>query len=156
MLARAKDRLGDNSVAYLVCNGSYLPFPPGTFDRVFHFGGINEFSEKERAIAEMGRVTKAGGIVVFGDESVPPWQRERTFGKVLVAANKLYRHEPPLGALPEHARDVSIRWVLGGAFYLIRFTVGAGAPPIDLDLPIPGKRDSLRSRYNAAYPNDPL
>ena len=28
-----------------------------------------------------------GGRVVFGDESVPPWLRETTFGRVLMNAN---------------------------------------------------------------------
>ena len=35
----------------------------------------------------------------------------------------------------------------GNAFYVIDFQVGEGEPPIGLDLPIPGKGDSLRSRH---------
>lgn len=156
MLARARERLGSDRIDYVVCNGSYLPFADASFDRVFHFGGINEFAEKERAITEMARVTKPGGVVLFGDESVPPWQRERRFGKVLIAANKLYRHEPPLASLPENIAEVSIRWVLGGAFYLIQFRVTAEPPPLDLDLPIPGRGDSLRSRFLKAFPGQDL
>jgi hypothetical protein len=65
-------------------------------------------------------------------------------------ANPLYEYEPPLDLLPERARNVSIRWILGNAFYVIRYEVGSGPPPLDLDLPIPGKGDSLRSRYEKA------
>lgn len=158
MLQVARRRLAGDAerVAFVLCNGSYLPFADGSFDAVFHFGGINEFSEKERAIAEMARVTRLGGRVVFGDESVPPWLREKTFGRVLMNANKLYRHLPPLDALPENARNVHLTWTLGGVFYLIAFDVGNGPPPVDLDLPIPGKGDSLRSRFERAFPGEPL
>jgi hypothetical protein len=62
-------------------------------------------------------------------------------------ANPLYKNELPIDCLPESARNVSVRWLLGNAFYVIRYEVGEDAPPIDLDLPIPGKGDSLRTRY---------
>ena len=155
-IARTKLNAGDERIAFVLCNGSYLPFRDRAFDAVFHFGGINEFSEKRRSISEMARVTKIGGRVVFGDESVPPWLRDKTFGRVLMNANKLYRHVPPLDDLPEAARNVQLRWVLGGAFYLLSFDVGEGAPYVDLDLPIPGKGDSLRSRFERAYPDERL
>lgn len=158
MLEVARERLREHasSMSFVQCNGSYLPFADGVFDAVFHFGGINEFSEKERAIAEMARVAKVGGRVVFGDESVPPWLRETTFGRVLMNANKLYKHVPPLGALPEQARNVQMTWTLGGVFYLIAFDVASGPPRVDLDLPIPGKGDSLRSRFERAFPDEKL
>ena len=158
MLEVARGRLREHasSMSFVQCNGSYLPFAGGVFDAVFHFGGINEFSEKERAVAEMARVAKVGGRVVFGDESVPPWLRETTFGRVLMNANKLYKHTPPLDALPETARNVQMTWTLGGVFYLIAFDVGSGPPPVDLDLPIPGKGDSLRSRFERAFPGETL
>jgi len=158
MLQVAQERLRESAspISFVQCNGSYLPFADGVFDAVFHFGGINEFSERNRAIAEMARVTKIGGRVVFGDESVPPWLRETTFGRVLMNANKLYKHVPPLEALPQTARNVQMTWTLGGVFYLIAFDVGSGPPLVDLDLPIPGKGDSLRSRFEAAFPGETL
>jgi ubiquinone/menaquinone biosynthesis C-methylase UbiE len=138
------------SAEYLLGNASYLPFPDGYFDAVFHFGGINTFNEKQRALDELTRVTRVGGAVVVGDESVPPWLREKQFGQVLMKANPLYKYEPPLSLLPACARNVSVRWMLGNAFYIIRYEVGKGEPPLDLDLPIPGKGDSLRLRYFGA------
>lgn len=156
MLQLARDRLRHHeNVDYVVCNGSYLPFKDGSFDAVFHFGGVNEFAEKDRAIREMARVTKSGGRVVFGDESVPPWLRQTKFGRALIAANKLYSHTVPLDALPVTARDVRLRWVLGDAFYLVSFNVGE-EPRADYDLPIPGKRDSLRQRFQRVYPGEDL
>jgi len=50
--------------------------------------------------------------------------------------------------MPIEARDVCLRWVIGGVFYLIDFKVGAGAPDADFDFEIPGpKGGSYRTRY---------
>lgn len=45
-----------------------LPFKDGTFDSVFHIGGINFFSGKKQAIDEMIRVAKPGSKIVIADE----------------------------------------------------------------------------------------
>jgi len=137
----------NSPVEYFLSNVTYLPFMDGHFDAAFHFGGLNTFGDIRRALSEMTRVTRIGGKVVVGDEGVAPWLRRNRFGRILINANPLYKHRPPLECLPENAREVSLRWILGNAFYLIDYRVGDGAPPVDLDLPIPGKGDSLRSRY---------
>lgn len=149
MITIAKRRLAGSKipVRYVMSNAAYLPFADSHFDAVFHFGGINTFGDIRRALAEMTRVTRPGGKVVVGDEGVAPWLRKKSFGRILVNANPLYKHSPPLESLPENAREVRLRWILGNAFYIIDYLVGEGPPPVDLDLPIPGKGDSLRSRY---------
>jgi ubiquinone/menaquinone biosynthesis C-methylase UbiE len=146
-IARKKLPTDQSSLAFFVGNGSYLPFADNTFDSLFHFGGINIFSEKKKSISEMDRVVKPGGRIVFGDESVAPWLSKKLYGKIIVNANPLYKHEPPLDLLPENARDVSLNYLLGNAFYVIAYTKGE-AVALNLDLPIPGKRGgTLRSRY---------
>lgn len=152
MLERCRTRIGKvrPSIEYLLGNASYLPYADDYFDACYHFGGLNTFTEKSKAISEMARVTKPGGRVVFGDESVPPWLVDTEFGRVLINANPLYKHAAPLDCLPACARNVNMQWVIGGVFYLISFDVGVGQPPVDLDLPIPGKGDSLRKRYEKA------
>lgn len=147
MLKVARQKLASGAVEYVQSNASYLPFPDGAFDAAFHFGGINTFGEVRRALQEMNRVVRVGGKVVVGDEGVAPWLRRRLYGRILVKANPLYRHRPPVDALPENAAETRLQWILGNAFYVIDFRVGGGLPFIDLDLPIPGKGDSLRSRY---------
>jgi len=149
MIRIARRRLADSitPVEYFLGNAAYLPFDNGYFDSAFHFGGLNTFGEIDRSLAEMTRVVRVGGKVVVGDEGVAPWLREKEFGRVLINANPLYKHKPPLECLPENAREVALRWILGNAFYLIDYRVGDGPPKVDLDLPIPGKGDSLRSRY---------
>jgi ubiquinone/menaquinone biosynthesis C-methylase UbiE len=149
MIRIARRRLAGSitPVEYFLGNAAYLPFEDGYFDSAFHFGGLNTFGEIHRSLAEMTRVVRVGGKVVVGDEGVAPWLREKQFGRILINANPLYRHVPPLESLPENAQDVRLRWILGNAFYLIDFRVGNSPPKVDLDLPIPGKGDSLRSRY---------
>ena len=142
------------SIEFFVGNAAYLPFADQQFDGVFHFGGLNEFGDIPRALAEMTRVAKLGGKVVVGDEGVAPWLREKPFGQILINANPLYRHTPPLAALPETAHDVRLSWILGNAFYVIDYRVGDGPPPVDLDLPIPGKGDTLRSRFSRKRDGD--
>jgi ubiquinone/menaquinone biosynthesis C-methylase UbiE/uncharacterized protein YbaR (Trm112 family) len=46
-----------------------LPFKQGSFDSVFHIGGINFFSGKKQAIDEMIRVARPGSKIVIADES---------------------------------------------------------------------------------------
>ncbi len=149
MVSLTRRRLeGSNGpIEYLLSNAAYLPFADAYFDAVFHFGGINTFGEIKKALREMTRVVRSGGKVVVGDEGVAPWLRKKKFGRILINANPLYTHRPPLDLLPENARNVRLRWILGNAFYLIDYRVGDGPPRVDLDLPIPGKGDSLRSRY---------
>jgi ubiquinone/menaquinone biosynthesis C-methylase UbiE len=147
-LARKKLARATRRVDFVVSNAAYLPMPDASFDAVFHFGGINEFGDVRRALAEMARVVRPGGKIVVGDEGVAPWLRRRLYGRILSNANPLYRHRPPLELLPVGAREVTTRWLLGNAFYAIDFRVADGPPFLDLDLPIPGKRGgSLRSRY---------
>jgi ubiquinone/menaquinone biosynthesis C-methylase UbiE len=149
MLRLARRRLTGSatSIQYFLSNAAYLPFADAHFDAVFHFGGLNTFGEIKRSLAEMTRVVRVGGRVVVGDEGVSPWLRKTMFGRILINANPLYKHKPPLEHLPENARDVCLRWILGNAFYVIDYRLGTGPPKVDLDLPIPGKGDSLRSRY---------
>jgi ubiquinone/menaquinone biosynthesis C-methylase UbiE len=141
-LANARDR-----VELFQTNASYLPFADAQFDAAFHFGGINEFGERRRALAEMTRVVKPGGKVVVGDEGIAPWLKRRLIGRILINANRLYAHRPPLEQLPANAIDVRLHWIIGNAFYVVDYRVGDGPPPVDLDLPIPGKGDTLRTRY---------
>lgn len=142
ILRKAVENLSGEQVdrSYVLSNAVYLPFPDGYFDAVFHFGGLNMFSDVKRALAEMTRVVRPGGRVVVGDESVPPWLRETEFGKILMNSSDHYRSHLPLEEMPVEARDVVIEYILGGVFYLVSFTVGKGEPTADFDFEIPGAR----------------
>lgn len=131
-----------------LANGYYLPFADKSFDACFHFGGINAFGDIKRAFSEMVRVTKPGGKIVVGDESMPVWLRETEFGKILMNSNPEFKYPLPIDKLPVEARNVRLEWIIGGVFYLFDFVVGEGEPKADLDFPIPGVRGGThRTRY---------
>lgn len=141
-------RMRDAWVESALANGYYLPFRDNSFDACFSFGGINAFGDIRRAFSEMARVTRSGGRVVVGDESMPPWLRATEFGKVLIHSNPEFAYPLPLDNLPVEARKVKVEWIIGGVFYLISFVVGEGEPAADLDFPIPGIRGGThRTRY---------
>ena len=152
MIQVGRDRLAGTPAAdrvrLCISDATALPFGTGAFDAASHFGGINLFPDIRLALAEMARVVKKGGRVVVGDEGVGAWLQETEFGRILVNSNPLYRFQAPLSLLPASARDVTCRWVLNGAFYVIDFTVGEGEPFLDLDVEFPGWRGgSHRTRY---------
>ncbi len=156
MVAKTRQRLEAESkklglsaqITYFVSSARFLPFPDKFFDAVFHFGGFNNFSEPKRTLAEMTRIVKEGGRIVFGDESLPPWLEGTEFGEMIITNNPLFKHKLPLEHLPINAREVTLRWILGGCFYLIDFNVGDGSPLVDIDLPHKGWRGgTIRTRY---------
>ncbi len=156
MLGKCRERMeaddgisnSDLDIEYFIGNASYLPFPDNYFDAVFHFGGLNEFTEGKKALEEISRVVRTGGKVVVGDESVAPWLREREYGKLLINNNALWGHHVPLEILPEDAWNVCLRWVLGNAFYVIDYEVGDGLPPANFDLMHKSPRGgSCNTRY---------
>lgn len=149
-LNSAQKRLKEHSgsVSFSIANASYLSFPDNYFDAAHHFGGINTFSEVERCLKELARVVKPGGKVVVGDEGIGPWLRNTEFGKIMINSNPLIGYEVPLSLIPVQARDVMIEWIMMGAFFLIEFTVGEGAPRGNYHIPIPSERGGTHwSRY---------
>lgn len=154
MLKLAQEKLptDDVNVHYFLGNGSYLPFADNTFDAVFHFGGINTFSERKRAFQELTRVVRPGGKVVVGDESIAPWLRSQPTYATLLKANPLFRAEVPIEDLPANIENFKLQYVFGNAFYIMEYRVTAQAPEVDIDLPIPGKDfvDNWRIRAEKA------
>jgi ubiquinone/menaquinone biosynthesis C-methylase UbiE len=133
---------------FSLANASHLPFPDNHFDAVFQFGGVGEFSDVPGFFREVARVTRPCGRVVAGDESMPPWLRQTEFARVLTFTNAQFAAPLPLEHLPIEARDVRLRWIIGGTFFLLDFSIGDGEPPADFDFTIPGPRGGThRSRY---------
>lgn len=97
-------------------NGSYLPFADESFDAVFHYGGVNLFSEPELALREFARVARRGGIVAWGDEGfapeLPPGWRRRA------AAWLNPGFERPRLQAPATVQVVAEHTVFGGFAYL--------------------------------------
>jgi len=156
MVRACARRMSDPAVAggfacrfdYSISNAMALPFPDKVFDAVFHFGGFNQFGDLRKGAAELARVARPGARVVIGDEAVAPWLRGTEFEAIVTTNNPLFKIEAPLAVLPEGARDVTVRWIIGNCFYVIGFRKGEGPPPLNLDLPHKGWRGgTMRSRY---------
>jgi len=99
-------------------NAAYLPFETGCFDGLFHFGGVNLFSEPARALSEFARVVKPGGWVVFGDEHFSEsWRNRRDWRvRLLRKMNPGFNRTPP--TTPTSLECVAEREVIGGLGYL--------------------------------------
>jgi len=136
------------NLQFSVSDATNLPFVDDFFDAAYHFGGINLFPSIPNGIAEMNRVVKPGGVVVFGDEGLAPWLTDTEYGRMLITNNPLYACAPPLSALPDTARAVKLTWELSNCFYVIEFRVCRDPLPINVDVPHLGKRGgTIRSRY---------
>jgi len=98
-------------------NGAYLPFADETFDALFHFGGVNLFSEPERAVDEFVRVVKHGGIVAYGDEGFAEGYPESWRKKALSRMNPGFLRKRP--SVPARLSSVVEHVVYGGLGYLV-------------------------------------
>jgi ubiquinone/menaquinone biosynthesis C-methylase UbiE len=104
-----------------------LPFKSGSFDCVFHIGGINFFSEKKKAIDEMIRVARPGSKIVIADES------ERVARSVARIAGLLSAHRGegidlsvPVHLVPDTMQGIRVDgiWRAHGQYhgYCLEFT----------------------------------
>ena len=57
------------SVDLCLSKAEAIPFKDERFENILHIGGINFFSNKEKAIEEMIRVAQPGGKIVIADEA---------------------------------------------------------------------------------------
>ncbi len=137
----------DCDVEYFLSSAAHLPLPAAAVDCVYTFGAFNVFPDRRGCLEAITRIVRKGGRIVFGDESLAPWLRTTEYGATLLDANPLYADPVPIDVLPECARDVRLEWLLGNAFYMVSYEAGEGPPPLNPDLPIPGRRGgTLRSR----------
>jgi hypothetical protein len=96
----------------------------------------------------MNRVVKCGGRIVFGDEGIAPWLKDKEYGKMFICNNRLWAASCPLEALPPTAKNVELTWILGNCFYVVAFTKSDSLPFVDIDQVHLGKRGgSVRTRY---------
>jgi ubiquinone/menaquinone biosynthesis C-methylase UbiE len=148
MVKAASELNNHPNLCFSVSNGNTLPHPSRYFDAVFHFGGINLFGDVKKAIAELERVCKVGGRVVFGDEGIAPHLRGTLYADIAINNNKLWESQPPINLLPTNAIDVEIKFILGNCFYLMAFTPSEGFPKMNIDVIHKGSRGgSARTRY---------
>ena len=136
------------NICFSISNALSLPYVSRYFDAVYHFGGINLFGDTRKAIAEMERVCKIGGRVLFGDEGIAPHLRGTLYADIAINNNPLWAIEPPMNLLPHNATNVELAYVLGNCFYLIAFSPSIGLPQMNIDVEHKGARGgTARTRY---------
>ena len=95
-----------------------LPFQDDRFDVVLSYGAVNGLTDPAKAIAEMARVARPGGTLLFLDEqmydAVTPMERAY-FMKVLSSHNVI--HHCPVETFPPTLTDVRVSQVY--QFYYI-------------------------------------
>jgi demethylmenaquinone methyltransferase / 2-methoxy-6-polyprenyl-1,4-benzoquinol methylase len=76
MLRRGRNRLLDDGLVLptTICDAEHLPFETGSFDLVTVGFGLRNMTHKDRALAEMNRVLRAGGrlLVLEFSKVAPP------------------------------------------------------------------------------------
>jgi ubiquinone/menaquinone biosynthesis C-methylase UbiE len=124
MLRQCRKRYSGLNVSLIQANGSHLPFADGSFDALFHFGGVNLFDEPDRALSEFVRVVRTGGIVSWGDEGFSPSIPDGWKKRFLARMNPGYLKQRP--AVPKGLSDVKQLEVAAGFGYLIIGTKTGG------------------------------
>jgi ubiquinone/menaquinone biosynthesis C-methylase UbiE len=99
-----------------------LPFKAETFDTVYQMGGINFFTDQERAIHEMVRVAKKGSKIVIMDET----EKVARMLERVPGINAWFRHQrrpivPPTGLIPAGMDQVEYRELYGGKAWHLSF-----------------------------------
>ena len=68
LLEKCQQDYADRDIHLIVGQAEALPFPDATFDNMFSLGAINHVNDPGRALQELARVVKPGGIIVVADE----------------------------------------------------------------------------------------
>lgn len=102
--------------------GEYLPFKDERFDVVYHVGGINYFTDKERAIREMIRIAKSGSKIVVVDETEK--LVKGTYKRNPVTKNYYEENHDisaPIELIPNGMKDISYKEICKGLMYCLSF-----------------------------------
>jgi ubiquinone/menaquinone biosynthesis C-methylase UbiE/uncharacterized protein YbaR (Trm112 family) len=100
-----------------------LPFRAEVFDCVFHVGGINYFSDPERAIREMIWVAKPGTKIVIVDETEKVvrenYQKNPAIKAYFPPGSE--HVQCPVDLVPEEMEEIQAREIAGGKLYCLTF-----------------------------------
>ncbi len=105
------------------CCAEALPFRDECFDIVFHFGGINFFNDKQKALEEMVRVAKKGSKLLVADETDDLIKG----GYNKVGFSRHYFKDTQVNvetiekAIPEHVIEKETNYLWDGRIYCITF-----------------------------------
>lgn len=129
MLAICQKRLeagGHTDTRLVIGDAHQLPFRDHYFDRVFHIGALNSFSDPARALAEMARTAMPGTPVVVVDERLDPEAPQSLYHRAMFRLVTFYDPDPhcPREHLPAGAIEVREEQ-LNRFFYCMTFRVAS-------------------------------
>ncbi len=114
MLKQGSDMMSaaDVAVDLVLGDAMALPFQSGRFDVVTSYGAVNGLTDPAKAIAEMARVAKPGGLLLFLDEQMYPEATpvERAYFMKCCPAHNLI-HRCPVEDFPPELTDVRVAQV---------------------------------------------
>lgn len=111
-------------VDFVLGDAQRLPFFNESFDVVLNYGALNGYADATTALAEMARVAKSGGVILFLDEQLYESAsriEEFYFRRVLSSHNVI--HHCPVELMPNNLKDVTVHQVY--QFYYICTAVKA-------------------------------
>jgi ubiquinone/menaquinone biosynthesis C-methylase UbiE/uncharacterized protein YbaR (Trm112 family) len=119
----------------LLGNAEYLPFGDDSFDVVFHVGGINFFSDRERAIREMIRVAKPGSRILIADETEEHVKDLYERGPMTARyfKNRAEAVTAPVDLIPKEMEEMELRTLAPvgkNRFYVLTFRKPAQDPMV--------------------------
>lgn len=116
-------RKRDWAVDLFLGTAEELPFRDEAFDNVFHIGGINFFSDKQRAIQEMIRVARPGTKIIIADETE---KGARVYEWISPGFSRAFEGKremitAPVHLVPQGMQDVRVDTIWGGMGYCLEF-----------------------------------
>lgn len=89
-----------------------LPFESETFDVVLNYGALNGYTDSKRALEEMARVAKKGGLLLVLDEQLYDSASfiERLYFKTVLSSHDVI-HRCPIEWMPDNLEQVNVHQV---------------------------------------------
>lgn len=115
-----------------LANADRLPFGDESFACVYHKGGINGFTRREQALAEMFRVARPGSRIVVSDETADMFYTRRQFKRL--GMPEFADLTAPVDLLPPEAEDVQVTHIGRGMFYVLTFRKPRTRPHVAMQI----------------------
>jgi SAM-dependent methyltransferase len=114
MLLRGLDLMSEREVPmdFVLGDAARLPLKSETFDVVLNYGALNGYTDAGRALEEMARVAKPGGLVLFFDEQLyelASWVEKLYFHRVLSSHDVI--HRCPVDQIPATLGDIRVHQI---------------------------------------------
>jgi ubiquinone/menaquinone biosynthesis C-methylase UbiE len=99
-------------VDFVIGDAQHLPFAPASFDIVLNYGALNGYADAKMALAEMARVVKDDGLVLFLDEQLYEGASflERLYFRLVLSSHNVI-HACPTDLIPADLTEVTVRQI---------------------------------------------